>query len=41
MEVNIVSVGDCDQNVLFKFNFIYGLVGWLLVSHVKYQQTIC
>lgn len=27
MEVNIMSVGNCDQNVLFKLNFIYGLVG--------------
>lgn len=37
MEVNIVSVGNCDQNILFKFNFIYVLVGWLFVSHVKYH----
>lgn len=40
MEVNIVSVGNCDQNVLFKFNCIYGLVGWLFVSHVKYHKKI-
>lgn len=38
MEANVVSMGKCDQNVLFEFNFIYSLVGWHFLSHVKYHK---
>lgn len=40
VEVNIVSIGNCGKNVLFKLNFIYGLVGWVFVSHVKCDKKL-